>query len=124
MRHAHDVEGLRERVEIEELFLALHAEGGEPALPVVEVGGGYRGVEATLPSRALRRNVEASALAERHLAAVAEAHRQLVRIEIVDFAPRHLAARQAVDVAHQRRRLESERIVHDRRIEIWLAHLD
>src|SRR3569623_2597767 len=89
MRHAHDVEGLRELVEIEELFLALHAEGGEPALPVVEVGVGYRGVEAPLPSRALRRNVEASALAGRHLTAVADAHRQQVRREIVDVAPRN-----------------------------------
>src|SRR6185312_7261496 len=124
MRYAHHVDRAGELVEIEEFFLALHIEGREAALAVVEIGVGDRGVEAALPGRALRRDVETGPLPERHLAAVAYAHRQLVWIEIVDLAQRYLAARQTVDVAHQRGGREPERVVHDRRIEIRLAHLD
>src|SRR5690242_1631776 len=100
MRNTCNVHYLRQLADVEQLFLRLDIEFAEfdPALEQFPVGDCL--IEASLPRRLLRRNIQAGALAERDLGPVADRRRQGRRIKIVEIAQRSLAAWQTANVAH------------------------
>src|SRR5260221_4728771 len=117
MWHARNVDRLRQLADVKKLFLGLNIEAVELPLTFDQVGVGYRLVEASLPARILRRDVEACTLSKRHFRPVADRGRQSVGIKIVEIAQRRFSPRQTVDLAHQRSRINVQRVFDNRRIE-------
>src|SRR5258708_40198024 len=82
MWEARNVDRLGQIADVKKLFLGLNIKAVELPLTFDQVGVGYCRIEASLPARILRRDVEACTLAKRHFGPVADRRRQRVGIKI------------------------------------------